>query len=53
MYVDGIEVIRTATSPILPATGDLQIGAGKNLEAGAFWSGMIDDVRIYGRVVHP
>ena len=23
------------------------IGAGKGLEAGTFWSGLIDDVRIY------
>jgi len=53
LYVDDIEVIRTPTSPVLPATGGLQIGAGKNLEATAFWSDMIDDVRIYDRVVVP
>jgi hypothetical protein len=53
LYVDDIEVARSDTSPILPANGDLQIGAGKNLEPGAFWSGMIDDVRIYDRVVEP
>jgi hypothetical protein len=29
------------------------IGAGNNLEAGSLWSGMIDDVRIYDRVVEP
>ena len=33
--------------------GGLYIGAGKDLEAGTFWSGMIDDVRIYDRVVEP
>jgi len=53
LYIDDIEVIRTDTSPILPASGDLQIGAGKNLEPGAFWSGLIDDVQIYDRVVNP
>ena len=53
LYVDDVEVARSDTSPIMPATGDLQIGAGKNLEAGAFWAGMIDDVRIYNRVVVP
>jgi hypothetical protein len=29
----------------------LDIGAGKNLEAGSFWSGLIDDVRIYDRAI--
>ena len=53
LYVDDVEVARTPTSPILPATGDLQIGAGKNLEPGAFWEGLIDDVRVYDRVVVP
>jgi hypothetical protein len=53
LYVDSEEVARSDISPILPASGDLQIGAGKNLESGTFWSGMIDDVRIYDRVVEP
>ena len=53
LYVDDVEVVRSDTSPILPAYGDLQIGTGKNREPGTFWSGMIDDVRIYDRVVVP
>jgi hypothetical protein len=53
LYVDDIEVTRSDTSPILPTNGNLQIGAGKNLEPGAFWSGMIDDIRIYSRIVEP
>jgi len=53
LYIDDIEVIRTDTSPILPASGDLHFGAGKNLEPGAFWSGLIDVVQIYDRVVNP
>ena len=53
LYVDNVEVARTPTSPILPANGDLQIGAGKNLEPDAFWEGLIDDVRVYDRVVVP
>jgi len=53
LYVDDVEVARTDTSPIMPANGDLQIGVGKNLESGSFWSGMIDDVRVYDRVVVP
>jgi hypothetical protein len=53
LYVDDVEVARTPTSPILPANGDLQIGAGKNLEPDVFWEGLIDDVRVYDRVVVP
>jgi len=53
LYVDDVEVVRSDASPILPATGDLHIGAGNNLEPGTFWSGMIDDVRIYDRAEIP
>ncbi len=53
LYVDDIEVTRSETSPILPINSNLQIGAGKNLEPGSFWSGMIDDIRIYSRIVEP
>ncbi len=31
----------------------LDIGAGKNLQAASFWTGLIDDVRIYDRAVTP
>ena len=53
LYVDGAEVARTDISPFFSARGDLQIGAGNNLERGTFWSGLIDDVRIYDRAVTP
>jgi hypothetical protein len=33
--------------------GDLQIGAGKNLDPSTFWFGLIDDVRIYDRAITP
>jgi hypothetical protein len=49
LYVDGLEVAKdtAAQNPLQSATGGLYIGAGKNLEAGNFFSGLIDDVRIY------
>ena len=53
LYMDDMEVARSDISPVLPAIGGLQIGVGKNLESGTFWSGMIDDVKIYDRVVVP
>jgi hypothetical protein len=55
LYVDGIEVAKdlAAQNPLKSATGGLYIGAGRNLEAWTFFSGLIDDVRIYNRAVSP
>ncbi len=53
LYVDGIEVA-SDTAETLEFAGDgLYLGAGSSLEPYAFWSGLIDDVRIYNRVVRP
>jgi hypothetical protein len=55
LYVDDVEVARD-TVAYLEAAGvgeGLYIGAGSSLEPGTFWSGLIDDVRIYNRVVSP
>jgi hypothetical protein len=32
-------------------TGDLYIGAGQALDTGTFFSGLIDDVRIYNKAL--
>jgi PKD repeat protein len=53
LYVDDVEVAKDTQSPVTPSDGGLQIGAGKGLEAGSFFSGLIDDVRIYNRAVTP
>ena len=46
--------LNTATlSNLAGASGGLRIGSNSNLEAGTFWSGMIDDIRICDRVVAP
>jgi hypothetical protein len=48
LYVDGQEVISDASDfNALSATGDLHIGTSKSLDAGTFFSGLIDDIRIY------
>ena len=33
--------------------GELVIGAANSRQSGTFWSGLIDDVRIYDRAVVP
>jgi len=49
LYVDGTEVaIDTNTlAPLKSSNDGLHIGTGKNLNTGTFFSGLIDDVRIY------
>jgi len=55
LYVDGEEVaIDDGPLPGLESgKGGMYIGAGESLEDGTFFSGLIDDVRIYSRAVHP
>jgi glucose/arabinose dehydrogenase len=53
LYVDDIEAARDTATNLESASGGLYIGAGSDLEPGAFWSGLIDDVRIYNRPVRP
>ena len=53
LYVDGV-VAAEDTQSALPSSGDsLYIGTGKGMEPGTFFSGLIDDVRIYNRAVSP
>jgi len=53
LYVDDLEVARDTQSSLQGSAAGLYIGAGKALEAGSFFSGLIDDVRIYNRAVSP
>jgi hypothetical protein len=51
--VDDVEVARDTATNLDAAGGGLYIGAGSDLEPGTFWSGLIDDVRIYDRALTP
>jgi len=53
LYVDDILVAEDTQNSLKDSDNGLYIGCGKNMEAGTFWSGLIDDVRIYNRVVIP
>ena len=53
LYVDDVEVARDTLSALKSSDGSLNIGVGNGFEAGTFWSGLIDDVKIYDRVVEP
>ncbi|UCD50968.1 MAG: MBL fold metallo-hydrolase [Phycisphaerales bacterium] len=51
LYVDALEVARDAQGNLSGSAGDWAIGAGAALEPGTFWSGLIDDVRVYRRAI--
>jgi hypothetical protein len=53
LYVDDVPVALDSQTDLAGSAAGLIIGAGKDNQAGSFWSGMIDDVRIYNRVVEP
>ncbi|MCU0917178.1 MAG: LamG domain-containing protein [Planctomycetes bacterium] len=53
LYVDGIEVARDTQASLAASAGGLYLGVGSTLAPGTFWSGLIDDVRIYDRAVQP
>jgi sialidase-1 len=53
LYVDGGAVAEDVQDSLKTAYADLTIGTGKDLMPGSFWSGLIDDVRLYNRVVKP
>ncbi|MHC4072139.1 MAG: LamG-like jellyroll fold domain-containing protein [Planctomycetota bacterium] len=51
-YVDGVEVARDSVAVGgVGSNGELHVGAGPAREAGTFWSGLIDDIRIYDEVL--
>jgi len=53
LYVDDIAVAEDTQTNLAASENGLYIGAGTAMEQGSFWSGLIDDVRIYNRAVRP
>ena len=53
LYVDGVVMAEDAQDGLDISSNGLYIGTGKVMESDSFWSGLIDDVRIYNRVVRP
>ncbi|MHC4564543.1 MAG: LamG domain-containing protein [Planctomycetota bacterium] len=53
IYVDDIPVAEDVEQGLEGSVGGLKIGCGIDPAVGTFWSGLIDDVRIYNRVVRP
>ena len=53
LCVDGVKVAEDTQNGLGVFGSGLYIGVGKNYPADAFFSGLIDDVRIYNRAVSP
>jgi hypothetical protein len=53
LYVDDVEVTRDRQASLAASAGSLSIGAGSTMAATSFWTGLIDDLRIYERAVKP
>jgi len=54
LYADSEEVVVDSSNlgKLVTSDGGLYIGAGPSLSGTSFWSGLIDDVRIYNRAVN-
>jgi N-acetylneuraminic acid mutarotase len=53
LYVDGVIVAEDTQDGLAGSENGLNIGAGQMTQSGNFFSGLIDDVRIYNRAVSP
>ncbi len=53
LYVDDVEVARDTQTSLVGTYRGFHVGAASTLAPGSFWSGLIDDVRIYDRAVKP
>lgn len=53
LYVDDIAVAEDTHDSLEGSSNGLYIGTGKAMGSGTYWSGLIDDVRIYNRAVKP
>jgi hypothetical protein len=53
LYVDGVLVAEDAHDTLAGGQNSLVLGASHRLTHGTFWSGLIDDLRIYNRAVKP
>ena len=53
LYVDDVLEAASAESGLPGSTGAVVIGCRKTMAPGTFFTGLIDDVRIYNRAVRP
>ena len=53
LYVDETLVAEDVQPSLAPCAGGLYIGCDKDQTPGTFFTGLIDDVRVYNRAARP
>jgi len=53
LYVDEVLVAQDTQETLAGSPGKMILGADANMAPGTFWTGLIDDIRIYNRAVKP
>jgi len=53
LYVDGVAVTEDTQNGLEGSSNGLYIGAGQMMQPGTYFSGLIDDIRLYNRAVNP
>jgi hypothetical protein len=53
LYVDDVAVAEDAQDGLEGSSNGLYIGIGKAMQPGTYFSGLIDDVRIYDKALTP
>ena len=53
LYVDDVQVAEDTQEGLESSNGGLYLGTGKLMTPGTYFSGLIDDLRIYNRAVSP
>ena len=53
LYVDDILVAEDTDVALADSSGGLNIGCGKSAASRSFFTGLIDNIRIYNRAVKP
>ena len=53
LYVDDVLVAEDTHSRLGSCSGGLNLGCGASMASGTFFSGLVDDVRVYNRAVKP
>jgi hypothetical protein len=51
--VDDILAAEDTQDGLESSNGGMYIGTGKLMTPGTYWSGLIDDIRVYNRIVTP
>ncbi len=51
LFVDGVVVAEDTQNGLASSNNGLYIGCGKGMESGTYFSGLIDDVRIYNKAL--